>query len=149
MYLDYNKYLDETYCAFDHNLLCVKVYQGLSPPHQCHDQIYDQELHIQYIVWSLCCHRMNCEKGLKKALYTRAARTVIYIIETMMRLFVTMPTGVVPMGERLYWGKVPVGVAMEAKKGSVCAQTHMHVGVWERKCVHLMNGHVPELNFIQ
>ena len=30
----------------------------------------------------------------------------------------------------------------------VCAQTHMHVGVWERKCVHLMNGHVPELNFI-
>ena len=44
-----------------------------------------------------------------------------------------------------------MGVDMEAKKGSgvcVCAQTHMHVGVWERKCVHLMNGHVPELNFI-
>ena len=52
-------------------------------------------------------------------------------------------------------GVVPVGVAMEAKKGSevcvcvcVCIQTHMHVGVWERKCVHLMNGHVPELNSI-
>ena len=68
-----------------------------------------------------------------------------------MRLFVRISTGVVTMGERFYWGKVPVGVAMEAKKRSevcVCAQTHMHVGVWERKCVHLMNGHVPELNFI-
>jgi hypothetical protein len=64
-----------------------------------------------------------------------------------------MPTGVVPVGERFYWGKVPVEVAMEAKKGSevcvcVSVQTHMHVGVWERKCVHLMNGHVPEPNFI-
>jgi hypothetical protein len=71
-----------------------------------------------------------------------------------LRLFVRIPTGVVPVGERFYWGKVPVGVAMEAKKGSVvcvcvsvCAQTHMHVGVWERRC-DLMNGHVPELNFL-
>ena len=41
---------------------------------------------------------------------------------------------------RLSTGVVPVGVAMEAKKGCevcvrarVCAETHMHVGVWERK----------------
>ena len=56
----------------------------------------------------------------------------------------------VPVGERFYWGKVPVGVAMEAKKGSeVCVCSNIHAcGVWERKCVHLMNGHVPELNFI-
>ena len=32
-----------------------------------------------------------------------------------------MPTVVVPVGERFYWGKVPVGVNMEAKEGSeVC-----------------------------
>ena len=90
----------------------------LSPPHQCHDQRYDQEPHIEYFIWSLCCHRINCEQGLIKALYTRAERKALYIIETMLRLFVRIPTGLVPMGERFYWGKVPVGVAMEAKKGS-------------------------------
>jgi hypothetical protein len=42
---------------------------------------------------------MNCEQGLKKALYTRAARKVLYIIETMLQLFMRMPTGVVPVGE--------------------------------------------------
>jgi hypothetical protein len=63
----------------------------------------------------------------------------------MLLLFVRMPPGVVPVvGERFYWGKF----AMDSKKGSevcVCAQTHMHVGAWERKCVHLINEHVPEL----
>jgi uncharacterized Fe-S cluster-containing radical SAM superfamily enzyme len=74
---------------------------NMESPHQCHDQRYDQEPHIQYIIWSLCCHRMNCEQGLK-ALYTR--RKVLYIIETMLRLFVRMPTGVVPIGERFLGG---------------------------------------------
>ena len=74
---------------------------------------------------------MNCEQGLKKVLHTRATRKVLYIIETMLRLFVRMPTGVVPVGERFYWGKVPVGVGMEAKKWSeVCAQTHIQY-MWE------------------
>ena len=94
---------------------------------------------------------MNCEQGLKKVLYTRAARKDLYIIETMLRLSVRMPTGVVPVGERFYWGKVPVGVAMEAKKGSevcVCVRSNTHAcGIWER-FFHLMNGHVPELNCI-
>jgi hypothetical protein len=59
-------------------------------------------------------------KALKRALlYTRAARKYLYIIETMLRLFVRMPTGVVPMAERFYWGKVPVGVAMEATGSEV------------------------------
>jgi hypothetical protein len=58
---------------------------------------------------------MNCEQDLKKTLYTRAARKVLYIIETMLRLLVRMSTGVVPVGERFYWGKVPVGVAMEGE----------------------------------
>jgi hypothetical protein len=55
----------------------------------------------------------------------------------MLRLFVRIPTAVVPMGERLYWGKVPVGDAMEAKKGSevcVCAQTHACGGLGEEMC---------------
>jgi hypothetical protein len=38
-------------------------------------------------------------------------RCVILIIETMLRLFVRMPTGEVPMVERFYWGKVAMGVA--------------------------------------
>ena len=61
---------------------------------------------------------MNCEQGLKKAFYTKAARKVLYILKTMLRLFVRMPTGVILVEERFYWGKVPLGVAMEAKKGS-------------------------------
>jgi hypothetical protein len=85
----------------------------------------------------LCCHRINCEQGLKKALYTKAARKVLYIIETMLRLFVRMPTGVVPVGERFYWGKVPVGVAMATKGGSevcVCSNTHACGGLGEEVC---------------
>lgn len=74
---------------------------------------------------------MNCEQGLKKALYTKAARKVLYIIETMLQLFVRMPTGVVPVKESLYLGKVPVGVAMEAKKGSeVCECVLKHTCMW-------------------
>ena len=95
-----------------------------------------------HTVWSLCCRRMNCEQGLKKALYTRAARKVPYTIETMFQLFVRMSTGVVPVGERLYWGKVPVGFAMEAKKGSevcvcvcVCSKTHACGGLGEAVCL--------------
>ena len=50
-----------------------------------------------------------------------------------------MPTGVVPVGERFYWGKGPVGVAMEAKKGSemivcVCSNTHACGGLGEKVC---------------
>ena len=64
-------------------------------------------------------------------------RKVQYIIETMLRLFVRMPTGVVPMGKRFYWGKVPVGVAMEAKKRSevcVCSNTNACGGLGEEAC---------------
>jgi hypothetical protein len=79
----------------------------------------------------LSCHIIHCEQSLKKALYIRTVRKVLYIIETMLRWFVRMPTGVVPVGERFYWGKVPVGerfywgkvpvgVAMDAKKGVRC-----------------------------
>ena len=41
------------------------------------------------------------------------------------------------MEERFYWGKVPVGVAMEAKKGSeVCVLKHTHAcgGLGEEVC---------------
>ena len=56
---------------------------------------------------------MNCEQGLKKALYTRAGEKFYILLKQWC--------GVVPVGERLYWGKVPLGVAMETKKGSeVC-----------------------------
>ena len=47
-----------------------------------------------------------------------------------------MPTGVIPVGERFYWGKVPVGVAMEAKKGSeVCVCVRVCVCVLKQTCM--------------
>ena len=59
----------------------------------------------------------------------------------MLQLFVRMTTGVVPMGERFYWGKVPVGVYMEVKKGSevcvcVCFHSNTHAcgGLREEVC---------------
>jgi hypothetical protein len=50
---------------------------------------------------------------------------------------VRMPTGLVTMGERFCWGKVPVGVVMDAKKGSegcVCFQTHACGGLVKEVC---------------
>jgi hypothetical protein len=68
----------------------------------------------------LCCHRMNCEQDLNKALYTRAARKVLYIIETMLQMFVRTPTGVVPVRERLCWGKVLKHTCMWCLGEEVC-----------------------------
>jgi hypothetical protein len=77
-------------------------------------------------------------KASKKALYSRAARKVIYIIETILQLFVRMPTDVVPVGKIFNSGKVTVGVAMEAKKGSemcVCVFNPMSNVI---QCLHLV-----------
>ena len=55
----------------------------------------------------------------------------------MLQFFVRMPTGVVPVGERLYWGKVPEKITMEAKKGSemcLCSNTHACGGLGEEVC---------------
>ena len=66
-----------------------------------------------------------------KKLYVPELQEKFYIIETMLRLFVRMPTGVVPVEERFYCRKVPVGVAMEAKKGSeVCVCALKHTCMW-------------------
>ncbi len=75
------------------------------PPHQSHGQGYNQEPHIQYIFWSLCCHRMNCEQDLKKASRTRVARRVLYIIEAMLRLFVRIANRRGSRGGQILLGK--------------------------------------------
>ena len=60
--------------AIYHRLLCVKVQQEHVFWNHFKFSLYhrhplgDQEPHIPYIVWSLCCHRINCKQGLKKAL---------------------------------------------------------------------------------
>lgn len=99
---------------------------------------------IKYMIKSLTYsillgHCAATEWIVSKACEKRAVRKVLYIIETMLRLFERMPTGVVPVGERFYWGKVPVGVAMEAKKGSercVCVRSNTHAcgGLGEEVC---------------
>lgn len=61
---------------------------SLSSSSQCHDQRSDQEPHIKSVIWWLWCHRRKCGHCPKEALHSRAARKVVYMIETMSILFV-------------------------------------------------------------
>ena len=54
-------------------------------------------------------------------------------------------------GGPILLGKGPRwGLPWKPRRGvrCVCVPKHTHVRVWERKCVHMMNGHVPELSCI-
>jgi len=53
-------------------------FRSLSPPHQCDDQIYDQEPHQRYIYLSWCCPQWTASKASKKHYITKATRKVQY-----------------------------------------------------------------------
>lgn len=71
-------------------------FPGVSPPHQCDDQICNQKPRL----WNIDLPRN--EQGLKKVLYNKAMRKAAN-------------TAAVPIGERLYWAKVPIVVSMESE----------------------------------
>jgi hypothetical protein len=126
-----NKYSDETYCAIYQTNLC----QSLTRTLLTSVMIKEIRSWTCSIPFGHCAATELIVSKASKSLYIPELQEKFYIIE---RMWLWECQQVWFPWWKNYIGKVPVGVAMEGKKGSwgvcMCAQTHACGGLGEEVC---------------